>query len=128
MQTYARQGGTSTIMVCDDGMQLLDPALAAERRTYYADHGIGWIARPGHSTEPDGFKRPGRFKKASNMNYALKISLKLEEHLAKLQSDENELSQARATSQLNRALKLQQNAQEALEGNRDDDEPRTWSS
>ena len=121
MQTYARQGGTSTIMICDDGMQLIDPGLAAERRAYYADHGIGWIARPPHSSKPDGFKRAGRFKKASNMNYALKISLKLEEHLARFQSDENALNQARTASQLNRALKLQQNAQEALEGNRDDE-------
>jgi cellulose synthase/poly-beta-1,6-N-acetylglucosamine synthase-like glycosyltransferase len=120
MQTYARQGGTSTIMICDDGMQLLDPALAAERRTYYADHSIGWIARPGHSNKPDGFKRAGRFKKASNMNYALKISLKLEKHLARFQSDESALSQARAASQLNRALKLQQQAQDALEGNAND--------
>jgi hypothetical protein len=119
MQTYARQGGTSTIMICDDGMQVLDPALATERRTYYADHGIGWIARPGHSNKPDGFKRPGRFKKASNMNYALKISLKLEKHLAKFQSDENALNTARTASQLNRALTLQQDAHEALEGNRE---------
>ncbi|CAG8697765.1 10414_t:CDS:2 [Acaulospora colombiana] len=61
MQTYARQGGTSSIMICDDG----------------------------HSSKPDGFKRAGRFKKASNMNYALKISLKLEEHLRVLANDEN---------------------------------------
>jgi len=117
MQTYARQGGTSTIMICDDGMQYLDPDMAAERRAYYADHSIGWIARPRHSNEPDGFKRAGRFKKASNMNYALKISLKLEKHLAKFQSDENALNNAMTASQLNRALKLQQDAQEALEAN-----------
>jgi cellulose synthase/poly-beta-1,6-N-acetylglucosamine synthase-like glycosyltransferase len=118
MQTYARQGGTSSIMICDDGMQILDSTLAAERRAYYADHDIGWIARPAHSNEPDGFKRAGRFKKASNMNYALKISLKLEKHLAKFQSDENALSHARVTSQLNRAIKLQEKVQEALEDNR----------
>jgi Glycosyl transferase family group 2 len=117
MQTYARQGGTSTIMICDDGMQVIDPALAAERRAYYADHAIGWIARPGHSNKPDGFKRAGRFKKVSNLNYALKISLKLEKHLARFQSDENALNNARTASQLNRALKLQQDAQDALEGN-----------
>jgi hypothetical protein len=53
------------------------------------------------------------------MNYALKISLKLEQHLAKFQSDENALNNARTASQLNRALSLQQDAQEALEGNRE---------
>lgn len=108
MQTYARQGGTSTIMICDDGMQLIDSEQAAERRIYYADHGIGWIARPAHSNATDGFKRAGRFKKASNMNYALKISLKLEKHLAKFLGDENALAHARAASQLSRALRLQQ--------------------
>lgn len=111
MQTYARQGGTSTIMMCDDGMQLIDAAQAAERRAYYAEHGIGWIARPGHSSDPDGFKRAGRFKKASNMNYALKISLKLEQQLERLMKDDQALAQARAASQLNRALKLQQQEQ-----------------
>ncbi|PVF93653.1 hypothetical protein CPB86DRAFT_818657, partial [Serendipita vermifera] len=102
MQTYARQGGTSSIMICDDGMQLLSPELAAERRAYYANHGIGWVARPGHSSKPDGFKRAGRFKKASNMNYALKISLKLEEHLKVLMKDENAVASARAAARLNR--------------------------
>ncbi|PVF96504.1 hypothetical protein CPB86DRAFT_775699 [Serendipita vermifera] len=67
MQTYARQGGTSSIMICDDGMQLIEPELAAERRA-----------------KPDGCKRAGRFKKASNMNHAFKISLKLEEHLKEM--------------------------------------------
>jgi hypothetical protein len=108
MQTYARQGGTSSIMICDDGMQLIDPAQAAERQTYYADHGIGWIARPGHSNEPEGFKRAGRFKKASNMNYGLKISLKLEKHLSRFMEDEQALQQARAASVLQRALALQE--------------------
>ena len=37
---------------------------------------------------PDGFKRAGRFKKASNMNYALALSLKAEKHLAALQAQE----------------------------------------
>lgn len=110
MQTYARQGGTSTIMICDDGMQGMKPEDAAERRAYYANHGIGWIARPKHSEEPDGFKRAGRFKKASNMNYALKISLKLEKHLARLLENEGELAQARAASRLDKAMQTQNNA------------------
>ncbi|KAF8191309.1 glycosyl transferase family group 2-domain-containing protein [Pholiota molesta] len=71
MQTYARQGGTSTIF-------------RDERLAFYANHNIGWVARPKHDAAADGFKRAGRFKKASNMNYALALSLKMEKHLAAL--------------------------------------------
>lgn len=81
MKTYARQGGTSAIFINDDGLQLLPPAERDARITYYTNHGIAWVARPPHSNEPDGFKRVGRFKKASNMNYALQLSLRLEKHL-----------------------------------------------
>jgi len=69
MQTYARQGGTSSIFINDDGLRLLPVADRNERITFYAEQNIGWGARPSHSDEPDGFKRAGRFKKASNMNY-----------------------------------------------------------
>ena len=56
------------------------------RIAFYANHGIGWVARPKHDdTSPDGFKRAGRFKKASNMNFGLALSLKLEKHLSILQ-------------------------------------------
>ncbi|KAG6830498.1 hypothetical protein H0H87_007855 [Tephrocybe sp. NHM501043] len=87
MQTYARQGGTSAIFVCDDGLQLISEADREERIAFYANHNIGWVARPGHSSAPDGFKRAGKFKKASNMNYGLAISLKLEKFLAQLIAD-----------------------------------------
>lgn len=40
-----------------------------------------WIARPGHSKEPGGFQRAGKFKKASNMNFALNTSIKIERRL-----------------------------------------------
>ena len=84
MKTYARQGGTSTIFINDDGLQSLPPAERGARIAYYTNHGIGWVARPPHSNGPDGFKRAGRFKKASNMNYALELSTKLERHLSTL--------------------------------------------
>jgi len=74
MQTYARQGGTSAIFVHDDGLQLISKEEREKRITFYSDHNIGWVARPKHSDEPDGFKRAGRFKKASNMNYGLQVS------------------------------------------------------
>ena len=88
MQTYARQGGTSTIFVNDDGLRLLSVEERDERIIFYANHGIGWVARPKHDDGPDGFKRAGRFKKASNMNYGLALSLKAEKHLADLQARE----------------------------------------
>ncbi|KAF9561703.1 hypothetical protein CPC08DRAFT_722637 [Agrocybe pediades] len=84
MQTYARQGGTSTIFINDDGLRLLSPAERDERLAFYANHNIGWVARPKHDNAPDGFKRAGRFKKASNMNYGLALSLKMEKHLETL--------------------------------------------
>ncbi|KAJ3534694.1 hypothetical protein NM688_g7097 [Phlebia brevispora] len=82
MQTYARQGGTSSIFVHDDGLQLISEEDRLERIAFYADNNIGWVARPPHDSAPDGYKRAGRFKKASNMNYGLALSLKLEKHLA----------------------------------------------
>ncbi|KAJ7503345.1 glycosyl transferase family group 2-domain-containing protein [Mycena galericulata] len=84
MQTYARQGGTSSIFICDDGMQLISEEDRQERMAFYANHNIGWTARPAHNK--DGFFRKGKFKKASNMNYGLALSLKLERHLAELEA------------------------------------------
>ncbi|KAL4071885.1 glycosyl transferase family group 2-domain-containing protein [Scleroderma citrinum] len=88
MQTYARQGGTSTIFVHDDGLQLISEKDREERISFYANHNIGWVARPKHDSAPGGFKRAGRFKKASNMNYGLALSLKLEKHLKILEESE----------------------------------------
>lgn len=122
MQTYARQGGTSTIMICDDGMQLISEEEASKRKAYYANHGIGWISRPGHSSALDGFKRAGRFKKASNMNYALKISLKLEEHLARFMSDPNAAANARMAAHLTRAAEREQGVMGGWE-EEEDEEP-----
>jgi hypothetical protein len=86
MQTYARQGGRSYIFIHDDGLQLLSEEDRNARIDFYANHNIGWVARPPHSSAPDGFKRPGRFKKASNMNYGLALSLKMEEHILSLEA------------------------------------------
>ena len=88
MQTYARQGGSSAIFIHDDGLQLLPETDREARVAFYADHNIGWVARPAHSSSPDGFKRAGRFKKASNLNYGLTLSMKLEIHLRALQDAE----------------------------------------
>jgi hypothetical protein len=50
------------------------------------------------------------------MNYAFKISLKLEEHLARLMNDEATLAQAHTALYLNRALDLQQTSQDVYGG------------
>ncbi|CAN9155240.1 unnamed protein product [Alternaria alternata] len=86
ISTYELQGGSANIFVNDDGMQLLGAEEAQERQEFYDEHGIGWVARPrhdpkgGHGAKP--FVRPGKFKKASNMNYALRISCRVEDLLA----------------------------------------------
>lgn len=74
--TYERQGGSVNIFVCDDGMQLWDEEEAQVRQAYYDRNNIGWTARPKHGK--DGFIRKGRFKKASNMNFANNLSLRVE--------------------------------------------------
>lgn len=89
ISTYEMQGGSANIFVNDDGMQLLDAEEAAARREFYDEHSIGWVARPGHNPKPEDpnekpFLRRGRFKKASNMNYALMTSNKLEEKLKQI--------------------------------------------
>jgi hypothetical protein len=79
------QGGTANIFVNDDGMRLIPEEEAQARRDFYEEHNIGWVARPKHNPKPEGeeksFVRKGKFKKASNMNYALMVSNKVEEKL-----------------------------------------------
>ncbi|KAI9451846.1 glycosyl transferase family group 2-domain-containing protein [Russula earlei] len=89
MQTYARQGGTSTIFINDDGLRTLPDHERDARLAFYDANGIGWVARPADgepSSNCDGttFIRAGRFKKASNMNYALALSRKAERHLSEM--------------------------------------------
>lgn len=88
MQTYALQGGTSAIMINDDGIQLISASEREDRLAFYANHNIGWIARPGHDGKEGGFKRAGRFKKASNMNYGLDACLRMEKCLRVLVEQE----------------------------------------
>ena len=79
IRTYELQGGTASLLVCEDGLQLLSPAERQKRIAYYKMHGIGWIARPPDGK--DGFVRAGKFKKASNMNYALHVAMEIEKKL-----------------------------------------------
>jgi len=81
-------GGTASIFVCEDGMQALKPEVAAMRQRFYRANNIGWCARPAHGK--DGFIRAGKFKKASNMNYCLSFSLKVEDELLRLMKEKSD--------------------------------------
>lgn len=91
ISTYEMQGGTANIFVNDDGMQLISAEDARARRDFYDEHNIGWVARPPHNPNPKAgsgekrFLRRGKFKKASNMNYALHVSNRVEDKLATIQ-------------------------------------------
>ncbi|KAH9914551.1 uncharacterized protein B0H18DRAFT_1125480 [Fomitopsis serialis] len=52
--TYARQGDASMILVNDDGLRLLSVEERDTRIAFYANHGIGWVARPKLDDAPDG--------------------------------------------------------------------------
>lgn len=83
MSTYELQGGSANMFINDDGLQLISEEDRRARIEFYADHSIGWVARPKHGE--NGFLRRGKFKKASNMNFALMISCKVEEKLEQIQ-------------------------------------------
>lgn len=80
---YEELGGTASIYVNDDGMQLLHPRVQNARRAFYELNNIGWCARPPHSPWKDenNFIRKGHFKKASNMNYCLDFSSRVESEI-----------------------------------------------
>jgi cellulose synthase/poly-beta-1,6-N-acetylglucosamine synthase-like glycosyltransferase len=100
ISTYELQGGSANIFVNDDGLQIISEDLRNERIQFYADHGIGWVARPKHDSSPGGFVRRGKFKKASNMNFAMDISCKLEEKLKTIErhQDWSSTDEAEATA------------------------------
>ncbi|KAI9890680.1 MAG: hypothetical protein M1814_003749 [Vezdaea aestivalis] len=87
ISTYELQGGSANIFINDDGLQIIGEEERTARIEFYADNNIGWVARPKHNEILDGVKfiRKGKFKKASNMNFGLMISCKVEEKLAALQ-------------------------------------------
>lgn len=124
VEYYEQQGGTASVFINDDGMQVIHPELAEARRQYYRDNGIGYTARlpkkkgitkksrgwfkksksvaentMAENTEAEktdeidgpqalanklGFERKGKFKKASNMNWGLAFSNKVEDEMARL--------------------------------------------
>lgn len=76
-QTYELQGGSANLLVCEDGLRTLSKEEQAVRMDYYDRNNIGWVARPRHGQ--DGYIRKGRFKKASNLNFTSRLTLRVEE-------------------------------------------------
>ncbi|KAI1101297.1 glycosyl transferase family group 2-domain-containing protein [Jackrogersella minutella] len=116
ISTYELQGGSANLFVNDDGLQLISEEERRARIDFYADHSIGWVARPRHGE--NGFLRRGKFKKASNMNFALMISCKVEDKLA-LYERGPEWSQADEALAYERSLKevLQEDGRAWADGN-----------
>lgn len=63
-----------------------------ERIKFYHDNNISWVARPKNNSEC-GYVRKGKFKKASNMNFALSVSTRVERRLLELLSGSLEKSE-----------------------------------
>ncbi|MCJ1374096.1 hypothetical protein MMC20_005327 [Loxospora ochrophaea] len=108
ISTYELQGGSANMFINDDGLQLIDEEERQARIEFYADHSIGWVARPKHGL--NGFQRKGKFKKASNMNFGLMVSCKVEE---KLQTIDRPLD----WTQADEAQAYEQALKESLEEN-----------
>jgi hypothetical protein len=79
---YESRGGSARIFMNDDGMAIRSEEDNKKFREFYINNNIGWVSRPKHNHE--GFVRRGKFKKASNMNFALNITNRVEDELQKL--------------------------------------------
>ena len=95
-----KTGARCNVLVCDDGLLCfanndLDGALADAKSTppnarstaqsevlariaYYEDADVAFVARPWPQPGVPGTERAGRFRKASNLNYALRLADRLE--------------------------------------------------
>lgn len=120
ISTYEMQGGTANIFVNDDGMQLISEEDVQVRRDFYDENNIGWVARPKHNPKPAegerAFIRAGKFKKASNMNYALAVSSRIEDKLTAI-------SRSPAWTKGDESVAYDRCMQEVIA----EDEGRTWA-
>jgi hypothetical protein len=57
ISTYELQGGSANMFINDDGLQIIDEEDRRARIEFYADHSIGWVARP---KDGDNFTRKGK--------------------------------------------------------------------
>ncbi|KAF5021882.1 hypothetical protein F66182_6073 [Fusarium sp. NRRL 66182] len=160
IQHYENQGGTASVYINDDGMQCIQPELAAARKQYYRENGIGYCARLPNKKSPKkggffswfkksppidpevdnqdeseispqgranelGFVRKGKFKKASNMNYCLAFSNRVEDEmqrLTELECQNRNCSYEELTAQDDDRL-----YETALQNMVDADEGKTWA-
>jgi hypothetical protein len=120
ISTYELQGGSASIFINDDGLQLIDEDQRLARIQFYSDNNIGWVARPAHDPKGTGFIRRGKFKKASNMNYALNFSNRIEEKLQALDRDEKWTS-------MDEQVAYEETLQQVLD-EQPDDQPKAWAA
>lgn len=129
---YEAHGGTASIYVNDDGMRLVKEDLQEARKAFYEINDIGWCARPKHNENPDTekgethFVRKGQFKKASNMNYCLDFSLRVEDELQRMIEivcEERNCTQDDLTA--GEEAELYEKARDAMV---EKDQGRTWAS
>jgi hypothetical protein len=81
---YESRGGSANIFINDDGLRAGIPDEDCRlRQEFYEDNRIGWVARPKHNGD-EGYVREGKFKKASNMNFALNLSQDVEKNMQAL--------------------------------------------
>ncbi|TKA62125.1 hypothetical protein B0A49_11583, partial [Cryomyces minteri] len=116
ISTYELQGGSANMFINDDGLQIIDEEERQARIEFYADHSIGWTARPKHGSE--GFIRKGKFKKASNMNFGMMVSCNVEDKLAQIMRPDD-WSQADEAQAYERCLKevLEEHGRAWADGN-----------
>src|SRR5690606_13265701 len=91
-----RKGGKGNIFVNDDGLQVVTEEERARRIAFYERTGISYVARPPDSVR----KRRGLFKKASNMNYCLNVSAKVEQLMETATANNTPMSVADALFQV----------------------------
>ncbi len=60
ISTYELQGGSANMFINDDGLQIIPEEERRQRIEFYADHSIGWVARPKHGE--NGFVRKGKVR------------------------------------------------------------------
>jgi hypothetical protein len=99
---YESRGGTARIFINDDGMAIRSEEDNTKFMEFYINNNIGWVSRPKHNHE--GFVRRGKFKKASNMNFALNISNRVEDELQNLINSMYEKGEVSITEEQEDAL------------------------
>ena len=149
---YEDQGGTASIFVNEDGLQCVPTELQEARKAFYELNNIGWVARPKHhqpkkansssrglfsrrkkhdveeaeEEDTNYFTRAGHFKKASNMNYCLDFSLRVEDELLRLI---NEVCEQRGCTQDELTIEEEDDFYEKARNNElEKDEGRTWAA